>query len=145
GVRGMQVARFESHTRRAAPERVRPFAVPRPRQNARGAVRRQEPARPRPYNRPTTRHRAAAGGTTMSDEQPTSWRDRFVGSGPAQQPPPEAPETAPPTPSGSAAEDGSQHSAERAPDEAEVAATSVDEHDAHQPLVEHDTDETRVE
>ncbi|GAA1422073.1 hypothetical protein [Agrococcus citreus] len=81
----------------------------------------------------------------MSDEQPTSWRDRFFGSGPAQQPTPEAPETAPPTPSGSAAEDGSQHSAELAPDEAEVAATSVDEHDAHQPLVEHDTDETRVE
>ncbi|MGC5077337.1 hypothetical protein [Agrococcus sp. DT81.2] len=66
----------------------------------------------------------------MSDEQHTSWRDRFFGSGPAKEPAPEAPE----------ARDDAQHSAELAPDEAEVAATSVAEHDEHQPLVEHDAE-----
>lgn len=82
----------------------------------------------------------------MSDEQPTSWRDRFFGSGPAQQPTPEAHEAAAPTRDESGPDEvGSQHSAELAPDEADVAATSVDEHDAHQPLVEHVDEESTVE
>lgn len=68
----------------------------------------------------------------MSDQQPTSWRDRFFGSGPAKEPAPEAP--------AEETRDDVQHSAELAPDAPEVAATSVEEHDGHQPLVEHDSD-----
>jgi hypothetical protein len=67
----------------------------------------------------------------MSDEQPTSWRDRFFG-GPGREPERAEGE------SGSEADPHSQHSAELAPDSAEAAATSVTEHDAHQPLVEHE-------
>ncbi len=78
----------------------------------------------------------------MSDEQHTSWRDRFFGSGPADEPTPEVRDAdADASSVAETPEDTSpQHSAELAPDDTEVAATSVDEHDGHQPLVEHDTD-----
>ena len=70
----------------------------------------------------------------MSDEQPTSWRERFFGSTPTA-------DAAPSTDEQPADASQTDHdSAELAPDDAEVAATSVEEHDAHQPLVEHDTD-----
>lgn len=83
----------------------------------------------------------------MSDEQRTSWRDRFFGSGPAQEPTRDvAADDAStrhdaPTDAPLGSEDETLHSAELAPDSAEVAATSVDEHDLHQPLVEHDVDD----
>lgn len=69
----------------------------------------------------------------MSDEQPTSWRDRFFGSSPA------ADRTAPTNDEQVDEQpERAYDSAEVAPDEAEVAAVSVEDHDEHQPLVEHD-------
>ncbi|MCR8671267.1 hypothetical protein, partial [Agrococcus sp. HG114] len=63
----------------------------------------------------------------MSDQQPTSWRDRFFGTAPEPREQPEGTDA------------GAVHdSAELAPDSSEVAATSVEEHDEHQPLVEHE-------
>lgn len=75
----------------------------------------------------------------MSDEKPTSWRDRFFGSTPAE---------APAADSAASATDEqiadqpevTYDSAELAPDEAEVAAVSVEDHDEHQPLVEHEVE-----
>ncbi|WP_072315031.1 DMT family transporter [Agrococcus sp. Marseille-P2731] len=80
----------------------------------------------------------------MSEQQPTSWRDRFFGGAPAaQSAPPSEPAASP---------DAEQHPDERPVDEAvpttaplqeqpaDDASTSVAEHDAHQPLVEHDSD-----
>ncbi|SDS23209.1 hypothetical protein [Agrococcus carbonis] len=65
----------------------------------------------------------------MSDEQPTSWRERFFGTAPATTPSEDAP----------ADERGTDpHSAESAPDSSEVASQSVTEHDDHQSLVEHE-------
>lgn len=74
----------------------------------------------------------------MSDEQPTSWRDRFFGSSPSTDAEP-------------ASNDGSVDDGARAEDdtaavhpEADVAATSVTDHDAPQPLAEHaDADDDR--
>lgn len=67
----------------------------------------------------------------MSDEQPTSWRDRFFGSSPS-------------TDAVSASHDRSVDEPAPAddatavsPPEADVAATSVEDHDEPQPLVEH--------
>lgn len=73
----------------------------------------------------------------MSDEQPTSWRERFFGSPPAETPASE--ESAAARDEQTAERSASTHdSAQVAPDEAEVASTSVEEHDDHQPLVEHE-------
>ncbi|MCH1884123.1 DMT family transporter [Agrococcus sp. ARC_14] len=74
----------------------------------------------------------------MSDEQPTSWRERFFGSTPASDAPTTDEQTADEPQIAPDAAEAEFDSAEVAPDEAEVAATSVEEHDAHQPLVEHD-------
>lgn len=73
----------------------------------------------------------------MSDERPTSWRERFFGSAPAESAPTgdDAAAQEPVTTEDAALE---QHSAELAPDSVEVAATAVDDHDDHQPLVEHE-------
>lgn len=65
----------------------------------------------------------------MSDEQPTSWRERFFGSAPAE----------------SRARANDEHAVDQQPahgaggaaDEADDAAQSVAEHDEHQPLVDH--------
>ena len=62
----------------------------------------------------------------MSDEQHTSWRDRFFGTAPAQTPESARTHDADP-----------QHSAELGPDSTEAATTSVEDDVAHQPLVEH--------
>lgn len=67
----------------------------------------------------------------MSDEQPTSWRDRFFGSSPS-------------TDADTASHDGSVDEPAPAddttagtPPEADVAATSIEDHDEPQPLVDH--------
>ncbi|SFS03343.1 hypothetical protein SAMN04487783_0738 [Agrococcus baldri] len=75
----------------------------------------------------------------MSDEQPTSWRDRFFGSTPAETP---AADSADPAADeqAEAEQEVTYDSAELAPDDAEVAAVSVGDHDEHQPLVEHDAE-----
>lgn len=73
----------------------------------------------------------------MSDQQSTSWRDRFFGTAPLAEATPDDRVDA----SGDVdapAEVSAAHSAELAPDSTEAAATTVDEHDEHQPLVEHD-------
>lgn len=64
----------------------------------------------------------------MSDEQPTSWRERFFGTRP-EDTADEA--TAPPA-------DATADGPARSEADAEVASTSVAEHDDHQPLVEHE-------
>ncbi|MFJ6114346.1 hypothetical protein ACIQC8_09585 [Agrococcus sediminis] len=73
----------------------------------------------------------------MSDEQPTSWRDRFFGSASAKEPTTGDTGAEAVEPSTSERQ-VHHHSADDAPDDAEVAATSVSEHDEHQPLVEHE-------
>lgn len=67
----------------------------------------------------------------MSDEQPTSWRDRFFGSSPS-------------TDADAASHDRSvdepaptDDASATTPAEADAAATSVEDHDEPQPLVEH--------
>ncbi|MGY3127904.1 hypothetical protein ACVWW9_001403 [Agrococcus sp. UYP33] len=87
----------------------------------------------------------------MSDEQPTSWRDRFFGSGPAPERATEptgqdagAGHVANPAGHDDAPAEDTSTQPLRAADggahDAEIASTSVDEHDDHQPLVEHQGD-----
>ncbi|WP_026374178.1 hypothetical protein [Agrococcus lahaulensis] len=72
----------------------------------------------------------------MSDQQSTSWRDRFFGTAPLSEATPD--ERIEATGDADASEVSAAHSAELAPDSTEAATATVDEHDEHQPLVEHE-------
>lgn len=74
----------------------------------------------------------------MSDQQSTSWRDRFFGTAPLAEATPDERGGAPADADVDASEVSAAHSAELAPDSTEAATTTVDEHDEHQPLVEHE-------
>lgn len=76
----------------------------------------------------------------MSDQQSTSWRDRFFGTAPLAKATPDERADATGGTDADASEVSEAHSAELAPDSTEAATTTVDEHDAHQPLVEHEPD-----
>ena len=74
----------------------------------------------------------------MTDQQSTAWRDRFFGTAPLAEATPDERGGAPADADVDASEVSAAHSAELAPDSTEAATTTVDEHDEHQPLVEHE-------
>ncbi|WP_347754561.1 hypothetical protein [Agrococcus sp. ProA11] len=72
----------------------------------------------------------------MSDEQPTSWRDRFFGSSPSTDADAASRDGNVDEPA--LADDAPVHDESAAtPAEADAAATSIEDHDEPQPLVEH--------
>ncbi len=71
----------------------------------------------------------------MSDEQPTSWRERFFGSAPAEPRDRANDEHA-------VDQRPAHDAADGASSDADDAAQAVGEHDGHQPLVEHQPSET---